>query len=135
MDTTLENLMNEAGITASIREDWNDNAPEWAIKNRARHYRVTLRYQKRSMSLWWYQGNAITREPRAWDIMENLLLDLNYEQESLDDFISELGLRIESVADFRAHENAYKQLIRQNQRLTRLIGNPELITRLQEVAA
>jgi hypothetical protein len=54
--------------------------------------------------------------------------------DSLDDFINELGLEIKSVADFRTYERQFKQLTRQNKSFTRVIGNPELITRLQEVA-
>jgi hypothetical protein len=132
--TTLEGLMNGAGITASIREDWNDNAPDWAHKVSARHYRVTFRYQKRTMSLWYYQGSGIKTEPKAHDIMENLVCDINLDCGSLDDFILEMGLEIKSVADFRRYEKDYKGLRRQNARLTRLIGNPELIQRLQKVA-
>lgn len=133
MTTTLEGLMNGAGITASISEDWNDNAPDWA-HSKARHYRVKVRYQKRTMSLWYYQGLGITREPRPADVVECLTFNLMSEYDSLDDFIAEMGLEIKSVQDFRTYEKQYKQLKNQNKRFTHLIGNPELIQRMQEVA-
>jgi uncharacterized protein YdcH (DUF465 family) len=133
MNSTIEGLAIGAGIYATIREDWNDNAPEWA-QNKARHYRVQLRYQKRTMSLWYYQGLGITREPKVADILECLSCDLMSDHESLDDFILESGLEIKSVSDFRAYERQYKQLKSQNKRFTRLIGNLDLIHRLQEVA-
>jgi hypothetical protein len=133
MNTTLEGLMIGAGITASISEDWNDNAPDWA-HSKARHYRVKVRYQKRTMSLWYYQGLGITREPRPADVIECLTCDSMSDYDSLDDFINEMGLEIKSVADFRTYEKQYKQLKSQNKRFAHLIGNPELIERLKEVA-
>ena len=133
METTLNGLINGAGITASIREDWNDKSPDWA-QDKARHYRVTVRYQGRSMSLWYYQGLGINREPRAVDVIECLVCDSLSNYDSLDEFINELGLEIKSVADFRTYEKQFKQLTRQNKSFSRVIGNPDLITRLQEVA-
>jgi hypothetical protein len=133
METTLNGLINGAGITASIREDWNESAPDWAL-NKSRHYRVKVRYQKRTMSLWYYQGFGIDREPRPVDVVECLVCDSMSDYNSLDDFINEMGLEIKSVADFRTYERQYKQLKSQNKRFTDLIGNPELIERLKEVA-
>ena len=131
--TTLEGLITGAGITASISEDWNDNAPDWA-HSKARHYRVKVRYQKRTMSLWYYQGLGITREPRATDVIECLASDVSMNYESLDDFINEMGIEIKGVSDFHKYEKQYKQLKSQNKRFARLIGNPYLIQRMQEVA-
>ena len=130
--TTLEGLINGAGITASIREDWNYSAPDWAQDKR--HFRVRVRYQGRSMSVWYYQGSGITREPRAVDVIECLMSDLmSGEYGSLDEFISEFGLEIKSLADFRTYEKQFKQLTRQNKSFARVIGNPELIERMREV--
>ena len=132
MTTTLNGLINGAGITASIREDWNDNSPNWA-QDKARHYRVTVRYEKRSMSFWYYQGLGIAREPRPGDVIECLVCDSMSSYDSLDDFINELGIEIKSVTDFHTYERQFKQLTRQNKSFARVIGNPYLITRLQEL--
>jgi hypothetical protein len=129
--TTLEGLINGTGITASIREDWNDSSPDWGHDKR--HFRVRVRYQGRTMSLWYYQGLGNAREPRAVDVIECLLSDSSMNYDSLDDFISEMGIEIKSVADFRTYERQFKQLIRQNKSFTRLIGNLELIERMREV--
>ena len=131
MTTTLEGLIKGAGITASIREDWNDDAPDWGHDKR--HFRVRVRYQGRTMTIWYYQGLGNAREPRPVDIIECLTSDLMSDYSSLDDFISETGLEIKSVADFRTYERQYKQLTRQNKSFTRVIGNPELIERMREV--
>ena len=133
MTTTLEGLINGAGIRASISEDWNDNAPEWAQDKR--HFRVKVRYERRSMSLWYYQGLGNARDPRPADVVECLVSDSSFDYNSLDDFINEMGAEIKSVQDFRQFEKQYKQLKSQNKRFTHLIGNPELIQRLQEVSA
>jgi len=132
METTLEGLTNGAGITASIIEDWNDNAPDWAQEKR--HFRVKVRYQKRTMSVWYYQGLGNAKEPRPADVIGCLACDASMDYESLDDFINEMGLEIKSVEDFRNYEKQFKQLKSQNKRFTRLIGNSELIQRMQEVA-
>ena len=130
--TTLQGLINGAGITASIREDWNDSAPDWGHDKR--HFRVRVRYQKRSMSFWYYQGLGNAREPRAVDVIECLVSDLMIGYDSLDDFINELGIEIKSVADFRTYERQFKQLTRQNKSFARVIGNPELIERMREIS-
>lgn len=130
--TTLEGLTNGAGITASITEDWNDSAPDWGHDKR--HYRVRVRYQGRTMSLWYYQGLGNAREPRAVDVIECLVSDAAMDYDSLDEFINEMGLEIKSVEDFRTYEKQFKQLKNQNKRFTHLIGNLELIQRMQEVA-
>ena len=129
--TTLEGLLNGTGITASIREDWNDNSPDWGHDKR--HFRVKVRYQGRSMSLWYYQGLGITRDPRPSDVIECLISDNSMNYDSLDDFINELGIEIKSVADFRTYERQFKQLTRQNKSFTRVIGNLDLLERLREV--
>jgi hypothetical protein len=130
--TTLQGLINGAGITASIREDWNDSAPDWGHDKR--HFRVRVRYQGRSMSVWYYQGLGNAREPRAVDVIECLVSDLMIGYDSLDDFINEMGIEIKSVADFRTYERQFKQLTRQNKSFTRVIGNPELIERMREIS-
>jgi hypothetical protein len=85
------------------------------------------------MSFWYYQGLGIARDPRPADVVECLVSDSYFTHDSLDDFIDEMGLEIKSVQDFRQFEKQYKQLKSQNKRFTHLIGNPELIQRLQEV--
>jgi hypothetical protein len=129
--TTLQGLISGAGITASIREDWNDSAPDWGHEKR--HFRVKVRYQGRSMSLWYYQGLGNAREPRAVDVIECLTSDLMSDYSSLDEYINEFGLEIKSVTDFRTYERQFKQLNRQNKSFKRVIGNPELIERMREV--
>lgn len=129
--TTLEGLLNGTGITASIREDWNDDAPDWGHDKR--HYRVRVRYQGRSMSVWYYQGIGNAREPRPVDVIECLISDSSMAYDSLDDFINELGYEIKSVSDYHKYEMQFKQLTSQNKRFTRLIGNPDLIERMREV--
>jgi hypothetical protein len=131
MTTTLQGLINGTGITASIREDWNDSAPDWGHDKR--HFRVKVRYQGRSMSLWYYQGLGNAREPRPVDVIECLTSDLMSDYSSLDEYINEFGFEIKSVTDFRTYERQFKQLNRQNKSFTRVIGNPELIERMREV--
>lgn len=129
MSTTLETLARGAGIYATIREDWNDKAPKWAEDKR--HFKVQLRHDKKSMSLWFYQGTQAS-DPKVSTILECLASDFSYQQDTVDEFISEMGLEITSAQDFREYERMFKQVKAQNKKFTHLLGT-ELISRIQEV--
>ena len=79
MDTieqTLPALLDELGVTLKIRHRAHPNhATDWQLK--ANCYRVTLSYQGRTYSLYFYQGTGITREPSVSDVIACLSSDLS----------------------------------------------------------
>ena len=129
--TTIAGYCSGAGITLKHGgEDYNYNAPKWALENGVKHYRVTLRYQRRQFSLWWYQGSGIKHEPTAAAVLENLLSDYSMAEYSLDDYIEDLGYKINSIDDYRNLIKLRRTVIRHAKALDRLIGNPDLIASL-----
>jgi hypothetical protein len=134
--TSLEAYCIGAGITAKVEEDYNDKAPEWALRNGSstKHYRVTLRYKGRRFSLWFYQGSAIKEAPKAWHVLESLLSDSTFADCSMDDYISELGYEIKSADDYRSLVSTMNQIKRQTKALKRLISNDEFMASLMESA-
>ena len=129
--TTLQAYINGTGIYSTIREDWNNKAPMWAFEHDRRHFKVQLRHNKKSMTLWFYQGLA-SREPDTAVILECIVSDYSLDYESVNDYIEELGLEIKSAQDFRTYEAQFKSLKSQNKRTLNLLG-AELLARLQEV--
>ena len=129
--TTIAGYCAGAGITLKHGgEDYNHDAPNWALENGAKHYRVTLRYQRRQFSLWWYQGPAIKNDPTAADVLESLLSDYSMADYSLDDYITNLGYEVKSIEDYRNLVTLRRTVIRHAKALDRLIGNPNLIASL-----
>ena len=129
--TTIAGYCAGAGITITHGgEEYNHEAPEWALREGVKHYRVTLRYERRRFSLWWYQGSGNKHEPTAAAVLENLISDYSMKDYSLDDYISELGYEVKSIKDYRNLVALRRTVIRHAKALERLIGNPDLITSL-----
>ena len=122
MTNTLEQdlpaLLNELGVTLKIRHRLHPNkVTEWQAK--ANCYRVTLSYQGRTYSLYYYQGTGITREPSVSDVIHCLSSDLNLLSgcNTLKCFGECFG-RDENTA------NTYRAIKRQSARYSKLIGDP-----------
>ena len=122
MTNTLEQdlpaLLNELGITLKIRHRAHPNkVSEWQEK--ANCYRVTLSYQGRTYSLYYYQGTGITRDPSVSDVIHCLSSDLNLLSgcNTLKCFGECFGWD-ENTAD------TYRAIKRQSARYSKLIGDP-----------
>jgi len=122
MTTTREQdlpaLLNELGITLKIRHRSHPNkVSEWQAK--ANCYRVTLSYQGRTYSLYYYQGTGIKREPSVSDVIACLSSDLSILSscDTLKCFGDCLGWNEDTA-------NTYRQLKRQGARYSKLIGDP-----------
>ena len=124
MDTieqTLPELINELGITLEIRHRAHPNkVSEWQAK--ANCYRVTLRYQGRSYSLYFYQGRGIKRDPNVSDIVHCLASDLNILSgcDTVQCFGDCFGWDENTL-------NTYRAIKRQSARYSKLIGDPSTL--------
>jgi hypothetical protein len=85
----IEQYLNELGVKFSFRQDWNDNAfMTWKNSN---HFRVRISYQKRSMVIWFYQGQGVKGNPTISGVLECLLMDRSCALNGLKEFGLEFG--------------------------------------------
>jgi hypothetical protein len=124
MDTieqTLPELITELGITLKIRNRAHPSkVSEWQAK--ANCYRVTLSYQGRTYSLYYYQGQGIKRDPSVSDVVHCLASDLNILSgcDTLKCFGNCFGWDENTVDTYRA-------IKRQSARYSKLIGDPSTL--------
>lgn len=117
----LPALLEELGVTLKIRHKAHPNkVTDWQAK--ANCYRVTLSYQGRSYSLYFYQGTGIDHDPRASDVIACLSSDLSIltSCDTLKCFGDCMGWD-ENTAD------TYRAIKRQSARYSKLIGDPATI--------
>ena len=116
--TTLPDLLNELGVTMKIRHKAHPaNVNEWQIK--ANCYRVTLNYQGRTYSLYFYQGQGVKRDPNVSDVVHCLASDLSILSscDTLKCFGDCMGWNSETA-------NTYRAIKRESARYSKLIGDP-----------
>jgi hypothetical protein len=114
----LPALLNDLGITLKIRHRAHPNhATEWQLK--ANCYRVTLNYQGRIYSLYYYQGQGIKQDPNVSDVIACLSNDLTIlsECDTVKCFGECMGWNSETA-------NTYRAIKRQSARYSKLIGDP-----------
>lgn len=113
--TKLEDLCNQLGLTADARytgeapEDW-PNARGWA---------VTLRYKRRRLTVPFYQGPAITKDPSAADVIYCLCSDARAGELTFEEFCSEFGYDVDS----RKAERTWRACRETAPKLRRLLGS------------
>jgi len=118
LEQDLPALLNDLGVTLKIRHRSHPNkVSEWQAE--ANCYRVTLSYQGRTYSLYYYQGTGIKREPSVSDVIACLSSDLSILSscDTLKCFGNCLGWNEDTA-------NTYRQLKRQGARYSKLIGDP-----------
>ncbi len=111
------NLYEDDGLSADIdygapsREDWPD----------ANRYTVTIRYQRRAMTVPFYTGSGWSREPNLDDVMECLRSDAAgvVNTDCFEEWAAELSFN----GDSRRAEATYRQVQRQTEELRQLLGD------------
>jgi hypothetical protein len=127
-EQTLTDLISELGITLKIRHRVHPNkVNEWQAK--ANCYRVTLNYQGRSYSLYYYQGKGIKSEPSVSDVIACLSNDLTILEgcDTLKCFGDCMGWNSETA-------NTYRAVKRESARYSKLIGDPVTLQRIGDLA-
>ena len=117
--TTLSDRIKAAGLKArvdygdynKVPEDFRDSTP----------WKVTLRMAGRSLTVPFYTGPAITREPSAADVLECLLDDSSSFENasSFEEWAEEFGYDTDS----RKAERTYKAVEAQAKKLRRFLGD------------
>jgi len=125
MNTTLKKdlpaLLNELGVTLKIRHRAHpSNASEWQLKSNC--YRVTLNYDGRAYSLYFYQGTGIKQDPSVSDVVACLANDLTILSscDTLKCFGDCMGWNSDTA-------NTYRAIKRQSARYSKLIGDPVIL--------
>lgn len=81
-------------------------------------YKVTLRYQGRSLTVPFFCGPAITDEPSAADVVSCLISDGCSGEQSFEEFCREFG----EDPDSRKAEAAWKACAKTATRIRRFLG-------------
>lgn len=99
------------GIRGPIPADFRDSQP-WTVR---------LTYRKRQMTVPFFMGRALCREPSAEDVMECLLSDASGVESSrgFEDWCAEMGFDTDS----RKAEATYRACERNAEKLRRLLGD------------
>ena len=98
----LPALLADLGVTANaVRIDHPVSAPKWAL-DRTAAYRVTVTYNKRRTSLFFYCGLGVKSAPSAADVVFALARDYDSTAYTLQEFGDEYGWNSETVYTYRA---------------------------------
>jgi len=116
--TTLKALAQKVRIantygavpSARITDDWQKTA---------HNYRVTLRYQRRAMTVDYFMGQLLTEEPTAGQVLESLLTDAEAGAVSFEDFCGDFGYDTDSRKAYRTWQACKRTTIS----LHRLLGS------------
>lgn len=125
-EITLPNYLNELGVKITSKQiDHPTNAPDWAHKS-ANAYRVSLTFNGKRTSLYFYQGKGIDREPTIADVVACLASDYACSRYSLQEFGDEFGWDSQTVSTYRA-------VTRSGMKLARLLGDVAIIDQINEI--
>ena len=105
----LPALLSELGVTVkAVRIDHPASAPEWALNN-SNAYRVTVKYQGKRASLFFYCGYGVKDKPSPADVVYALARDYDSTCLTLQEFGDEFGWDSKTVDTYRAvKQNALK---------------------------
>ncbi len=99
----LPALLNELGVKANaVRIDHPDTAPSWALERETSAYRVTVTYNRKRTSLFFYCGSAVKGAPSVADVVYALARDYDFSVYTLQEFGEEFGWNSETVDTYRA---------------------------------
>lgn len=105
-----DGLSAEVNYGAPFRDDWRDANP----------YTITIRYQRRAMTVPFYTGPGWSREPELEDALECFCADALgvINASCFEEWADELGFD----GDSRGAEATYRQVQHQTEELRRLLG-------------
>ena len=81
-------------------------------------YKVTLRYENRSMQFSYYQGMGISHEPQLADVVMSICSDAQAGELSFAEFCDEFGYDSNS----RLHEQIHKSCKKMSDKANRVFG-------------
>lgn len=98
----LPALLDELGVTVNaVQIDHPESAPKWAIDH-TNAYRVTVKYEGRRTSLYFYCGYGVKNGPTVADVVYALARDYDYTAYTVEEFGGEFGWNFETRETYRA---------------------------------
>lgn len=98
----LPALLDELGVTVNaVQIDHPESAPEWA-KGTTNAYRVTVIYDGRRTSLFFYCGYGVKNGPTVADVVYALARDYDSSCYTLKEFGDEFGWNFDTMETYRA---------------------------------
>ncbi len=118
MKSNLERLTETLGIKITSQYGGVDTPDDWP---RGTHpYKVTLRFQKRQLTVPFFMGPANEKEPTVADVLYCLAIDARAgEDDSFADFCSNMGYDTDS----RKAMDTWKACVTMAPRLRRFLGD------------
>lgn len=103
------------------------DAPPEGFTPGTNSWRVTLRFQGRQLTVPFFTGPAISKEPTAADVLSCLVSDVSAGEQTFEDFASEFGYDVDS----RKAEKTWRQCVKMAPRVRRFLGTSEVFERVQ----
>jgi hypothetical protein len=108
----LPALLNELGVTATaVQIDHPESAPSWAI-GQTNAYRVTIKYDGKRTSLYFYCGYGVKGAPSVADAVYALARDFDSTSYTLQEFGDEFGWNFETARMYRAVQSNGAKFLR-----------------------
>jgi hypothetical protein len=107
-------------LANTVKADVRYGAPYNPEFKNSNGWTITLSYQRRRMTIPFYTGSAITKEPTSYDVLYCVLGDASTIENTrgFRDWCSDLGYD----EDSRKAEKIYKQCLSQTAKLKKLLG-------------
>lgn len=103
--------------------DWADSNPHMSdMPDGSSHWKCVLRHGRKSMTVYFSQGPAISREPTVVDVLDCLASDSANIEDGFENWAEDLGYDTDS----RKAEHIYKTVAQQTAALKRLFTDEEL---------
>ncbi len=116
-ETTIQTLAQQIGLTINAsRVDENPNMGADAKRDRQRNGENI--FPKRKLSTFYSMGSAHRNAPKAIDVLDCLLSDASYADESFEDYCANLGYETDS----RTARKSWKATIKNAAKLRVFLG-------------
>lgn len=98
--------------------DWNNRQVTF--------YKARITFNNKSFTINFYQGLGIKINPCVKDIIKSLLLDGNYADYNLNDFMQDTGYNIDSIKESKNAKSILKQCKKTQTNLNKLFTSEQL---------
>ncbi len=117
MPSQLEQLCKTLKITAKSKRGAHGCAP-FDMPLGSKDWRVTLHFDKRSVTTNYYTGPRIVGDPTPADVLSSLIIDMSVGETSFDDFCDEFAVD----RDNKRQESLHKKCVRMAPKVRRFLG-------------